>query len=177
MVTSLLEFWQHDRYSIPSYYCPTELPNSRSPVRETCAFGNALPIVFVLIQYPTQSHYYDTGLNNLCPIVLMPNVRFGSDKYRFYKSFRPNGLRGRNTCGHWSSIPNATLGQTIRTPGSCNCSFSPFSAQAWGLRVRSPITHIQSIKSLHNNNICINALYHGYIIVTLSLSLHGWLSI
>ena len=47
--------------------------------------GNQATIT--MIQYLTQSHYYDTELANSCSVLLMLHTRLGSYKYQFYKSF------------------------------------------------------------------------------------------
>ena len=39
-----------------------------------------------MIWYPTQSHYPDTELTSPRPVLLMPNTKPGSDKYKFDKS-------------------------------------------------------------------------------------------
>ena len=37
-------------------------------------------------QYPTKSHYPDTKLTSLCPMLLMLSIKLGNDKYKFCKS-------------------------------------------------------------------------------------------
>ena len=53
-------------------------------------FHGAVPLgnqaVGTMIWYPTQPHYPDTTVTNLCPILLMLSARLGRDKYHYNRS-------------------------------------------------------------------------------------------